>query len=175
MLRSLVAATILSITLLTSPAAAQAPHGLRPAPRVVVEMTHAQALHDLHVAQMFATLKRHHDAVLYRAWLAYAAAHAPKTYPHGLCGGDLPPCYVMMRESRGDIRIWNGGCYAPYGWAGRSPCGTSSSSGKWQAIRGSWARYGGFLNAADAPESVQDAWARSVWRGGVGCSNWAAC
>lgn len=97
------------------------------------------------------------------------------------CGGSLPPCYVMNRESGGGyINLWNGGggpgCTAPYGYTGRiSPCGISSASGKWQFIRGTWARYGGYLNAADAPESVQDAKAREIWKGGRGCSHWRAC
>lgn len=93
------------------------------------------------------------------------------------CGGSLPPCYVMNRESGGGyINIWNGRCTAPYGYTGRiSPCGTSSASGKWQFIRKTWGRYGGYLNAADAPESVQDAKAREIWNGGRGCSHWQAC
>lgn len=96
------------------------------------------------------------------------------------CGGSLPPCYVMNRESGGGyINLWNGGggpgCTAPYGWTGKSPCGSSSASGKWQFVRGTWARFGGYLNAADAPESVQDAKARQVWNGGRGCSHWRAC
>ena len=92
------------------------------------------------------------------------------------CGGDLPPCWVMDRESGGDLRIWNGGCYAPVGWNGsRSPCGGSTASGKWQVLRSTWARYGGFLNAADAPEDVQDAKARLLWNGGRGCAHWSAC
>lgn len=96
-------------------------------------------------------------------------------YPSGQCGGDLPPCRVMQRESGGDIRIWNGGCYAPVGWTGLSPCGSSSASGKWQFVRGTWAGFGGYLNAADAPEAVQDAKARQAWAGGRGCSHWMAC
>ena len=93
-------------------------------------------------------------------------------YRPGQCGGSLPPCWVMMRESRGDIRIWNGGCYAPVGWRGKSPCGSSSASGKWQAIRSTWGGYGGYVNAADAPESVQDAWARRLYAGGRGGGHW---
>ena len=93
------------------------------------------------------------------------------------CGGDLPPCYVMNRESGGGyINLWNGGCVLAPGYTGRiSPCGTSSASGKWQFIRKTWGRYGGYLNAADAPESVQDAKARQIWNGGRGCSHWQAC
>lgn len=133
-----------------------------------------------HVADLFRRLHEHHVAELFRRLAAHAAAEraraAARAYPHGLCGGDLPPCYVMHRESRGDYRIWNGGCHAPYGWTGRrSPCGGSTASGKWQMIRGTWARYGGYLNAADAPEKVQDAKARELWARGRGCSHWAAC
>jgi hypothetical protein len=92
----------------------------------------------------------------------------------------------MRRESGGNIRIWNGGCYAPYGYTGsRSPCGSSTASGKWQILRSTWGArivngkcvggYGGYCNAADAPEEVQDAKARELWAGGRGCSHWSAC
>lgn len=105
-----------------------------------------------------------------------AARLAALAYPSGQCGAGLPPCWVMRRESRGDIRVWNGGCYAPYGWAGRrSPCGGSTASGKWQITRGTWAGFGGYRNAADAPEAVQDEKARQLWAGGRGCSHWSAC
>ena len=103
---------------------------------------------------------------------AHLAATRTSSYRPGQCGGSLPPCYVMRRESGGNIRIWNGGCYAPVGWRGKSPCGTSSASGKWQAIRSSWGGFGGYVNAADAPESVQDAWARRLYAGGRGGSHW---
>ncbi|MGN6693915.1 MAG: transglycosylase family protein [Aquihabitans sp.] len=78
----------------------------------------------------------------------------------GRCGGDLPPCYVMMRESGGNIRA-------------RNP--SSSASGKWQFIRSTWAGYGGYSDAYLAPESVQDAKARELWAGGAGCGHWNAC
>lgn len=106
-----------------------------------------------------------------------AARLAELAYPSGQCGGSLPPCWVLRKESRGDIRIWNGGCYAPIGWAGGPPCrnGLSTASGKWQTTRGSWKRHGGYLNAADAPERVQDERARIMWDGGRGCSHWSAC
>ena len=118
----------------------------------------------------------------WRATVEFAAAVeaarlAELAYPSGQCGGSLPPCWVLRKESRGDIRIWNGGCYAPIGWAGGPPCrnGLSTASGKWQTTRGSWKRHGGYLNAADAPERVQDERARIMWDGGRGCSHWSAC
>jgi hypothetical protein len=76
------------------------------------------------------------------------------------CGGSLPPCYVMMRESGGDIHAEN-----PH----------STASGKWQFVDGTWGGYGGYGHASNAPESVQDERARQVWAGGAGCSHWSAC
>ncbi len=89
--------------------------------------------------------------------LAYVAPAARS----GRCGGDLPPCWVMMRESGGDPTIWN-----------RQGSG---ASGKWQFMPGTWAGYGGYAHAAYAPESVQDDKARLVWAGGAGCFHWSAC
>ena len=103
----------------------------------------------------------------------------------GSCGGDLPPCWVLRRENRyRDPRLWNGGCYAPIGWTGRGPCG-STASGIWQITRQTWGSklvngawvpgFGGYMNAADAPPDVQDQKARLLWAGGKGCSHWSAC
>lgn len=81
-------------------------------------------------------------------------------YPSGLCGGDLPPCYVMERESGGDIRAENP---------------VSTASGKWQALDTSWNGWGGYAHASWAPEKVQDDFARWLWDGGRGCTHWSAC
>lgn len=92
-----------------------------------------------------------------------AAERAQKSIDNpgtGRCGGDLPPCYVMMRESGGNIRA-------------RNP--SSSASGKWQFISSTWAGFGGYAEAYLAPESVQDAKARQLWAGGAGCGHWNAC
>lgn len=78
----------------------------------------------------------------------------------GACGGRLPPCYVLERESRGSLTVINP---------------ASGASGKWQFIKSTWNWFGGYENAADAPESVQDAKAAEVWNGGAGCSAWSAC
>ncbi|MFN8019396.1 MAG: transglycosylase family protein [Acidimicrobiales bacterium] len=91
---------------------------------------------------------------------AEAKAKAAAAYPKGACGGDLPPCWVMMRESRGDITA-------------RNP--RSSASGKWQFLRSTWAGYGGYAEAWMAPEPVQDAKARLLWNHGRGCGHWSAC
>jgi hypothetical protein len=82
----------------------------------------------------------------------------------GTCGGDLPPCYVMYRESRGDYGAYNpNGCY-PYG-----------CYGKWQ-FSGAWAcKLGLPCDIASATPAQQDEAARQLWAGGSGCSNWGAC
>lgn len=79
----------------------------------------------------------------------------------GNCGGALPPCYVMERESRGDPTVYN--------YSG------SGASGKWQVMPSTWNNYAGYANAADAPESVQDQFARMLWDNGNGCYHWDAC
>lgn len=89
---------------------------------------------------------------------APARAHHPRT---GRCGGSLPSCAVMACESGGDIRV-------------RNHQG-SSASGKWQIIRSTWNGYGGYAEARDAPEHVQDAKARELWAGGAGAGHWRSC
>jgi hypothetical protein len=66
--------------------------------------------------------------------------------PSGNCGGSLPPCWIMMRESGGNIRAMN----------------PSGAAGKWQIMPGTWNGYGGYASAADAPEAVQDAKAATM-------------
>lgn len=82
---------------------------------------------------------------------------------NGNCGGNLPPCWVLQKES--------GGC-SDYSTCHNS---SSSASGKWQFVDGTWDGYGGYDSAADAPESVQDEKAADLWDGGNGCSHWSAC
>lgn len=77
---------------------------------------------------------------------SYSNTYAPEIGT-GSCGGDLPPCWIMMRESGGNIRAKNP---------------SSSASGKWQMLDSTWNGYGGYAHAADAPEWVQDAKARTM-------------
>lgn len=98
---------------------------------------------------------------------AQQAAAQQRSRPHrsgtsaggtGACGGDLPPCCVMMRESRGNPGAVNA---------------SSGASGKWQFMPGTWNNYMGYPTAASAPASVQDQRARQVYAGGAGAGNWA--
>lgn len=90
-----------------------------------------------------------------------APATRPKAVAHqqpssGRCGGDLPPCWVMMRESRGDP-----GAHNPTGCNGRG------CYGKWQ--------FDPRTGDGTGTEAEQDAEARRVWDGGRGCQHWNAC
>lgn len=93
--------------------------------------------------------KEAHEATTRRA-----AQSAPTLFAvaSGQCGGDLPPCWIMMRESGGNPRAQNP---------------SSSASGKWQILDSTWGGFGGYAHAKDAPEAVQDARARQL-----GICNW---
>jgi hypothetical protein len=113
----------------------------------------------------------------YRVQLDYAAAYARAAYEdslrqvtevetyqptgqsvgNGNCGGSLPSCAVMMCESRGDIHAENP---------------SSSASGKWQIVNGTWGNFMGYPTAASAPEWVQDERARQIYAGGAGRHHW---
>jgi len=76
------------------------------------------------------------------------------------CGGDLPPCWVLARESGGDPTAQNR---------------HSTASGLWQDLDSTWGGYAGYSRAMYAPASVQNEFNRRLWNGGRGCSNWNAC
>lgn len=167
----LIASAILSVA---SPITAHAdthPTGIKPAPTtgmVYIEgkwYTRAEAAKIAAFAKAYqAHLVRMWVATYnYNKWMAWALAKeraAAAAYPHGLCGGDLPPCYVMKRESGGSLTAQN-----PH----------STASGKWQFLDSTWAGYGGYAKARYAPEKIQDAKARQLWAGGRGCGHWGAC
>jgi len=83
-------------------------------------------------------------------------APAASVQGSGRCGGNLPSCSVLKCESGGNIRAENP---------------TSTASGKWQIINGTWAGYKGYPTAASAPESVQDERAAQILQSG-GRSQW---
>lgn len=76
------------------------------------------------------------------------------------CGGALPTCRVLSCESGGN----------PYA---ENP--SSSASGLWQIIDGTWNGFGGYYHAADAPWDVQNDKAAQLWAGGAGAGHWRAC
>lgn len=87
-------------------------------------------------------------------------SRAPDTVNGYPCGGSLPPCFVLWRESRGNPTAQNR---------------RSTASGLWQFLDGRWGRYAGYRKARHAPVAVQNDRARALWAGGRGCSHWRAC
>lgn len=73
-------------------------------------------------------------------------------------GGGCVPDYIVQRESGGDYTAENP---------------TSTASGKYQFLDGTWNGYGGYQHASDAPPAVQDAKACELWDNGRGASHWA--
>ncbi|HMG40838.1 MAG TPA: transglycosylase family protein [Acidimicrobiales bacterium] len=86
----------------------------------------------------------------------YQAPEQQPVYSGG--GGSCVPDYIVQRESGGD-------------YGAENP--TSTASGKYQFLDGTWNGYGGYQHASDAPPAVQDARACEVWANGAGASHWA--
>lgn len=87
------------------------------------------------------------------------------------CGGALPYCWVLSRETggTGSPTSWNPtGCYERK--TGHRGCG-----GKWQFSWSTWGGYGGYDTANLAPEWLQDEKAAALWAAPHGCHHWAAC
>ena len=81
-------------------------------------------------------------------------------------GGTIPqfdngtyaiPTYIVMRESGGNYKAENP---------------TSTASGAYQFVDGTWDNYGGYHHASDAPPHIQDQKAAQVWDGGRGWRHW---
>lgn len=92
------------------------------------------------------------------------------------CGGDLPPCRVKYRESRGDYSAYNPtGCKATIQRNDGSSVTGQGCYGAWQ-LGWFWAGTHGLPDdLSQATPSQQDTAARELWNGGKGCGNWAAC
>lgn len=87
----------------------------------------------------------------------------PATTGSGACGGDLPPCRVMQRESGGDPTA-----------IGYGQCGEDDCYGKWQ-IDPDTAESVGYPRRLDLqPEEVQDDAARAI-KARDGCGAWSTC
>lgn len=65
-------------------------------------------------------------------------------------------------------------CEGANGYVNRPHPGSSSASGKYGFIRGTWDNFQGYAEAYMAPESVQDEKFRQVYNGGRGAFHWNA-
>lgn len=83
---------------------------------------------------------------------------------NGHCGGNLPPCWVLDRES--GYNDGNPNTYDIHAY-NASGCGGRGCRGKWQCDPGSCSGTGS--------EEEQDAEAAALWDNGNGCSHWNAC
>jgi hypothetical protein len=78
------------------------------------------------------------------------------------CGGDLPTCAIVARESGGSYTAVN-----PTGCDGHGCFGKYQFSGAWAC------KLGLPCDIAHATPAQQDAAARLLWNHGAGCSNWS--
>lgn len=117
-----------------------------------------------------AELERQAAAAAAEAEEAARRTPAPDDVPSGRCGGTLPPCWVLQRESRGRYDAVN-----PTG------CGGRGCYGGWQFDPRTWDATVRRMGRPDlvgqylASPDDQDAAAAYLWAGGAGCSHWAAC
>lgn len=117
-----------------------------------------------HIADEAAAEQARRAVPVQRDGTVGAAATAPAGGSGYPCGGDLPPCWVLDRESGyndGDPFTYDIHAYNPSGCDGRG------CYGKWQCDPRSCDGTG--------DEAAQDAEARRLWDGGRGCSHWGAC
>lgn len=85
-------------------------------------------------------------------------APAPATSYGSGSGCDYAiPCEIVMCESGGNYDAENP---------------TSTASGAYQIIDGTWDGYGGYSHASDAPPHIQDERAAQIYAGGSGRGNW---
>lgn len=79
-----------------------------------------------------------------------ASADQPK-------GGYTIPTAIVMCESGGNYKAENP---------------TSTASGAYQIIDGTWNGFGGYKHASSAPKNVQDLKAAMIWNNGRGRNQW---
>lgn len=129
-------------------------------PKRAVKVAWSSPEAQAHDVQLWEDTQKWNDAIV---WNTAAGVYWPGTtgtVNGKVCGGTLPDCYILQRESKGDPTAQNP---------------TSTASGLWQDLDSTWGGYDGFVHAKDAPAGTQNARNAEVWAGGAGASNWACC
>jgi septal ring factor EnvC (AmiA/AmiB activator) len=85
-----------------------------------------------------------------------AGGPTPAGPTYGPSGGWAIPYSIVLCESGGQNLTPN----------------SAGASGYYQILPSTWAGYGGYGQAYQAPKSVQDQRAAQLWNGGAGASNW---
>jgi septal ring factor EnvC (AmiA/AmiB activator) len=102
------------------------------------------------------------QAAAARAAAAQQAAASAGSSPtpagpsYGASGGWAIPYAIVLCESGGQDLTPN----------------SAGASGYYQILPSTWAGYGGYSQAYQAPKSLQDQRAAQLWNGGAGASNW---
>lgn len=107
----------------------------------------------------------------FRDWiLAVSVPYHTGTVNGYACGGSLPTCCILFRESKGDPYAVNPGHMgAPYGDPGDP---WYYASGLFQDMPSTWNYFDGYPYAAAAPATVQYEFNVRLWNNGAGASNW---
>lgn len=150
---------LLSLVLVVSPALGDSPH--EPIPKPTKPTVDPVLVHYAEHAYTRNVLVWVHAIEVHRARIEHAreraraesesdtpGTRAPRVLASGTgsvnghpCGGALPPCYVLERESNGSNA--------------QNPDGRSAS-GYWQIQDATWGGFMGYARAVDAPAWVQD-------------------
>ena len=113
------------------------------------------------VAAERVSIDRYLDAVAYTEAANAAASRRSSGGSDGgggTCAGSIPG-NIIYRESKCDPLAVNS---------------RSGAAGKYQVLESTWAGYGGYASADQAPEDVQDAWAAEAYAA-AGCRPWGGC
>lgn len=111
-----------------------------------------------------AQIKLWNDTVLWNNTVKWNTAAgvffvgATSSFNGFVCGGVLPSCCTLEKESHGTPTAQNP---------------SSSASGLWQFMHDTWGGYGGFMEAKYAPPGTQNERAAQVFAGGAGWGAWA--
>jgi soluble lytic murein transglycosylase-like protein len=120
-----------------------------------VAIANAQALANQRAAEVRAANARAQALVQQQQAQPVQTPAPPKAVSNNYTPSGIAACIAHF-ESGGNAKAYN----------------PSGASGLYQFMDGTWAGYGGYAHASDAPASVQTEKFYQVWAGGAGAGNW---